>query len=348
MPQGLIGLGSNVGRRRHALEEAVDRLGRQREVVLGRRSGWYPTRPVGGPAGQPSFYNGAVLLETSLAPQALYALLRRIEDDLGRRRAARWGPRTIDLDLLLFDRLVLQTPELVIPHPRMAWRRFVLEPAAQIAAEMVHPQIGWSIGQLLTHLNTAVNYVAIGGPPTAGKTLLAEALVQATGATLVADAPEPRRPPAAAGDSAGIAGPAALESIRPRGRRLAVDAPLWAASSRLVVSDFWFDESLDLARAWLPPERFEAFQRDWERERLQVVPPKLLVLLDAPGEELYRRLAERDRGGPPGWTVEQLQRIRGSIVDRALRPGLGPVLRLTGLSQQEMLVEVLAAVQSMS
>jgi hypothetical protein len=63
---------------------------------------------------------------------------------------------------------------------------------------------------------------------------------------------------------------------------------------------------------------------------------------------LYRRLAERDRGGPPGWTVEQLQRIRGSIVDRALRPGLGPVLRLTGLSQQEMLVEVLAAVQSMS
>ena len=136
------------------------RLVAQPQIAVAAVSCWRETAPVGGPPGQPPFLNGALLAETSLAPHDLLAALQQIENDLGRRRAERWGPRTIDLDLLLYDELVLDTPSLTLPHPRMAWRRFVLEPAAEVAGAMLHPTIGWTIARLLEHLNTARPYVA--------------------------------------------------------------------------------------------------------------------------------------------------------------------------------------------
>ena len=108
-------------------------------------------RPIGGPAGQEPFLNAAALLETSLPPAELLARLQRIELHLGRTRETRWAARTLDLDLLLYDNLVLNTPYLTLPHPRMAFRRFVLEPAAEVAPEMAHPRLAgpsnacWSI-----------------------------------------------------------------------------------------------------------------------------------------------------------------------------------------------------------
>src|SRR5690606_10760471 len=109
----------------------------------------------GGPAGQPSFLNGTVLLTTTLSPEAVLAALEQLETEAGRAREVRWDARTLDLDILLYDDLCLRTSRLMIPHPRMAFRRFVLRPAAEIAAEMVHPEIGWTMEQLLMHLETA-------------------------------------------------------------------------------------------------------------------------------------------------------------------------------------------------
>ena len=140
------------------------------------RSSWRETAPIGGPPGQAAFLNGAVKLETPLPPHELLGCLQQIEGELGRRRAERWGPRPIDLDLLLYDELILTTPELVLPHPRMAWRRFVLEPAAEVAGSMIHPTIRWTLARLLAHLNESMPYVAITGPIAAGKTRLAERL----------------------------------------------------------------------------------------------------------------------------------------------------------------------------
>ncbi len=152
MPRALIALGSNLGDRKRLLDAAVQRLAATAGVQSVRASSWHETRAIGGPANQPPFLNGAAVLETSLSPVSLLEALERIEQDLGRTRSQRWEPRTIDLDLLLFDVVVVRTPKLTLPHPRMATRHFVLEPAAEVAPALVHPAIGWSVAQLRDHL----------------------------------------------------------------------------------------------------------------------------------------------------------------------------------------------------
>ena len=124
-------------------------------------SGLLQTEPVGGPAGQPAFYNACVRFSTELNGVELIDLLRNIEAGLGRQRHQRWGPRIVDLDLLLMGDLVKEDPELTIPHPRMSFRRFVLQPAAEIAAEMVHPTSGLTIGELLRRLDEKPDRVVL-------------------------------------------------------------------------------------------------------------------------------------------------------------------------------------------
>ena len=126
MPRAYLALGSNLGDRQRFLDEAVRRLRAVPGLTIRRVSAYYETAPVGGPDGQGPYLNAAVEVETGLTPEALLALLRRIEEDLGRVRTAHHGPRTIDLDLLLMGDETRDTPELQLPHPRLHERRFVL------------------------------------------------------------------------------------------------------------------------------------------------------------------------------------------------------------------------------
>jgi len=135
----LVGLGSNQGDRIGNLTAAVDALRRQPSIRVRQVSSFYETTPVGGPPGQSRYFNAAAIVETELAPAEMMAALLEIEKSLGRQRAERWGPRTIDLDLLLYGEAVVQTPEVVLPHPRMHERPFVLAPAAEIAGHWRHP-----------------------------------------------------------------------------------------------------------------------------------------------------------------------------------------------------------------
>jgi len=147
-----IALGSNLGDREGNLREAVQRMG-----ALGRVaavSGFYDTEPVGY-LDQPRFLNAAVLLETELLPVELLRRLLGIEQEMGRDRANSppKGPRVIDLDLLLYGELVMQSAELTVPHPAMHERAFVLAPLAEIAVGMLHPVLHRSIGELLALLS---------------------------------------------------------------------------------------------------------------------------------------------------------------------------------------------------
>jgi 2-amino-4-hydroxy-6-hydroxymethyldihydropteridine diphosphokinase len=153
MPLCLLGLGSNLGDSARTLDEALAKLGQHPGIEVLRQSGFLRTSPVGGPAGQPDYLNAAALVRTSLAPQALLAACQKIETELGRVRLEHWGPRTIDIDLLLYDEIIVDEPNLTIPHPLMAERRFVLEPAADIAGDMVHPATGLTIERLLENLD---------------------------------------------------------------------------------------------------------------------------------------------------------------------------------------------------
>ena len=161
MPQCLIGLGSNLGNSAALLIAAWQSIAQVRETGTLRLSRIFRTQPIGGPVGQPPFCNAVGLIETALDPKSLLRELQAVEDSLGRVRQERWGPRAIDLDLLTYGQLELRESSLTLPHPRMAFRRFVLEPAAEIAPDFVCPPNGWTIGQLLSHLNRAPRRIAL-------------------------------------------------------------------------------------------------------------------------------------------------------------------------------------------
>ena len=148
----LIALGSNLGDRETNLRGAIDDLDAQPKLILIAMSRLYASEAIGGPPGQGAFLNAAATIDTSLSPRELLDLLLAIETKLGRTREVHWGPRTIDLDLLLYDDEIIDEPDLRVPHPRMHERRFVLAPAAEIAAEMIHPLLHRTIEELLADL----------------------------------------------------------------------------------------------------------------------------------------------------------------------------------------------------
>ena len=133
-----IGFGSNIGDRRSYIQKAITALSVVEEITLQKISSLYKTAPVGYEA-QADFLNGAVALETSFSPHLLLHTLKDIETAVGRKHRARWGPREIDLDILIYEDICLQTADLTIPHPEMHLRRFVLVPLVEIAPALMHP-----------------------------------------------------------------------------------------------------------------------------------------------------------------------------------------------------------------
>jgi 2-amino-4-hydroxy-6-hydroxymethyldihydropteridine diphosphokinase len=150
-----IALGSNLGNSLEIVESALQSLARKPDLNLVAVSRWYKTIAIGPP--QPDYINGCALVEmrspskdaaTGAAPQALLDILFEIEQQFGRERTQHWGPRTLDLDLLLYDAIVLHTATLTLPHPRMTERAFVLVPLAEILPDWVEPITGLTIRRL--------------------------------------------------------------------------------------------------------------------------------------------------------------------------------------------------------
>lgn len=309
MPRALIALGVNLGDRRATLSRAIERLAADAASGLVQTSDFHATEPAGGPVGQEPFLNAAVAFDTSLAPPQLLAALRTIENDLGRERRERWGPRRIDLDILLYDDpvgtpLIFLDPELQIPHPRMAFRRFALEPAATVAADMRHPLFGFTVAELLENLNTSARLVVLAGGTPRRRAEVAEAVTASGQIHWQGEVP--------LGDSSGRSPAAPLEFA---------EATIPPGSPRELDAD-WALAGIDLSGA----------SPTTQGRPKSGVRPRLVALLDDWAELI----------GAVGGTTQQDDPRRCEALRYAAQPGGPPVLCL-GYEESPAQIDELAA-----
>jgi 2-amino-4-hydroxy-6-hydroxymethyldihydropteridine diphosphokinase len=282
MARCLIGCGSNLGKRREQLDRAVELLRFMPGVALVAVSRFRETRPVGGPAGQDAYLNGACLIETDLPPEDVLGMLAAVENTLHRERHERWGERTIDLDLLLYDDLVVETASLTVPHPRMTTRRFVLEPSVEVAADLAVPTAACTVQDLLDNISVSHPLVAIVGVPGSGAHEVAEAVADATLSRLVR-APVPLPTALSPGSAAWS------QTLSAWARPLA--AAGWHDEPHGAIADFWIDSLAVAAADELPPESLARLEAELDAVARTTIQPHVAILLVADAATLEERVA---------------------------------------------------------
>ena len=290
----LIGCGSNQGARREQLDRAVELLGVMPGITMRAVSRHRETRPIGGPPDQAPFLNGACLIDTELGPHELLGVLAAVENTLHRDRTERWGPRTIDLDILLYDQLVLDNEivdgsALTVPHPRMTTRRFVLEPAVEIAPDLRHPLSRCTLADLLDNISQPHLHVAVVGVPGSGAAEVADAVADATLARLVrSPAPLPWPGPCdpAEARSAPTAWLAALSACT-----MPLEASTWPDDPHGTVTDYWLGSLLVAAEEALPPAALGPFSVVHAAATAATVAPHVAIMLRASPRALAARSA---------------------------------------------------------
>jgi 2-amino-4-hydroxy-6-hydroxymethyldihydropteridine diphosphokinase len=330
-----IALGSNLGDRCANLDAALDKLAERPDLEVTRVSTYYETAPAGGPRGQPEFLNAAAKLSTKLDPFALLRRLQRIEQQLGRRRRARWDARTLDLDLLLYARRTIDDPQLQIPHPRMHFRRFVLEPLSEISPQLRHPGMGWTIRALFENLLRRPLYLALAGPPGGGKRALARRVAQATGARLLCQSDiafdpsrhDPQLRIQYLETSAGV-----------------LDRRRTGECSGWLVSDYWLDQVWLAQQRLIPKSRCQQYARTWQKARADALSPTLVAWLDSPTQTLLER--RRDSGAEAEHFKNLVNQERADSFGYIDREHPAPLVRLDGADLDAAERELLAAMQA--
>ena len=294
-----ISLGSNLGDRRAILDAALKALAEVPGVAVLATSLYHQTSPVGGPPGQGPFLNAAARLETTLDPFELLAALQKVERRAGRVRRVRWGERTLDLDILVYGTTFLDAETLKLPHPRLALRRFVLAPLAEIDPTIVDTLTGQTIANLLANLDRTPRLVAVAGPEGRLKATVMARLAEALPALEIAGDPAP---PLRSPEERPVERSARLrEAFAAKVRSLGAGRrALEAAGGGWAVAGFHLDPAEVRQRSSARPETFADGPADeWSAQQAE----------DRKWGELYRN-AEADAllptfvlklpGGPPG------------------------------------------------
>ena len=292
----LIGCGANEGARREQLNQAIDMLRFMPGVRLVDVSQFLETLPVGGPPGQSPYLNAACLIETTFKPAEVLDMLLAVENTLHRSRETRWGPRTIDLDLLLYDDCVLKTECLQVPHPRMTTRRFVLEPAAAIAADLKHPVAGCTIRELLENISERHLHVAVVGVPGSGAPEIADAVAYVTLSRLIhAPAPLPLSSFGAPHGEQSAIKEEPVNQLLLLSQKYA--APLlkanWPVDPHGTVTDYWIESIRLAAQTNSVSDTNKQFENAFATISQETVVPNVILLLNVNHQTLSERIAYR-------------------------------------------------------
>jgi 2-amino-4-hydroxy-6-hydroxymethyldihydropteridine diphosphokinase len=295
-----IGLGSNLGDRKGFIDKSLKSLAETKNIRLGRISDLLETSPLG-PANQPKYLNAVAQIETSLSTEDLFKKLTDIENSLGRVRKEKWSPRTIDLDLLLFGSEIINRSDLTVPHRQMHLRSFVLKGLCQLNAELQHPVIKESMGELAARLNDAdfalnpdlPQLVSVAGIIGVGKTTLVKKLSQILDCKSLFEPYDtnPYLPQVYAGKKE-LALDSQLYFLTNRTAQLAPDA---LGYGKLIVSDYIFNKELIYAKRLLNSQQLALYEQIYPPFAAQVAAPVLVIYLADSVQNCLRRIHERNR-----------------------------------------------------
>ena len=324
----LLGTGSNEGDRLQNLHRACTML----EETVGElkgRSSVYETAPWG-VSEQPAFLNQVLLLTTNMTARELLVTILDIEVRMGRVRDKKWGPRLIDIDILFFGDRIIEEDDLVVPHPGISQRRFVLTPLAEVAPEWVHPQHGRSVRNLLQSCEDPLEvsvfrqekpllphrFLAIEGNIGAGKTTLCRKIAADYGSRLILEQfTDNPFLPSFYQNPERYAFPVELFFMTERHKQLQDELTQPQLFSNMVVADYFFVKTLLFARNNLQEDEFRLFQRLYETLNGSFPKPDLLVYLHRPVEDLLNNIAKRGRGMENGVTAAYLGQIQVAYFD---------------------------------
>jgi len=295
-----IGLGSNLGDREGSIRGALKVLAETKQIEVARVSDLIETTPLA-QMNQPKYLNAVAEIKTSLSVEDLHRKMSDIETSLGRARKAKWSPRVIDLDLLLFGSEVINRPNLTVPHREMHLRSFVLKGLCQLNAELLHPVIKESMNELAARLGDAdfvpnpnlPQLVSVAGIIGVGKTTLTKKLSNLLGCKQLLE-PYDANP--------------FMPAVYAGRKELALDSQLYFLTSRtsqlnhnilaqgqIAVTDYIFDKELIYARRLLNIQQLGLYERIYQPFAEKVAAPVLVIYLTDSVQKCLKRIHERNR-----------------------------------------------------
>jgi 2-amino-4-hydroxy-6-hydroxymethyldihydropteridine diphosphokinase len=336
-----LGLGSNLGNRRAYIKNALRLLDNTAQVKVTRVSDLLETAPLSPPgtfrqAGQPEYLNAVAELRTTLTAQALHKMLSGIEKVFGRVVGGRWSPRTIDIDLLLFGRDIINLPHLTVPHPQMHLRSFVLKGLRQLNGDLFHPVIKEPVSELANRLGggdfvlnpDVPQLVSMAGIIGVGKTTLARKLSKRLGCKIFLE-PYDTNP--------------FLAAVYAGKKELALDSQLYFLTNRtqqldrdtlpagrITISDYIFDKELIYAKRLLNPRQLALYKKIYPPFAAKVAPPVLVIyMIDSP-QKCLQRIHKRNRPYEQKIKPQFLEALGSDHEQLFARWKICPVIRISG------------------